>query len=241
MEAFDFFELCAAHDWHYIMSEDNTARAKGEKERSHLLGLLTVYPHLYPIFQSWANYVSYGVTKPVKPEKEPAAASSAPLKVTIGALLTAPEVGAEEYVNGDWYYTGTDGGKERQGRTSHGYVNGNRYYTGTDGVRHKKILIEPKAMLYAKWNREWPDPNYALVQWPYGYAEIHGSRHGRELVAEFLEHAHALYVDAMRWRWMRKQEGWPESEAQMSGATPQVFDKLADDGIDIDNELSGGG
>lgn len=38
-----------------------------------------------------------------------------------------------------------------------------------------------------RWNKEWPDPNVSLVQWPGGYAEIHGSRYFREKLAEYLE------------------------------------------------------
>lgn len=37
--------------------------------------------------------------------------------------------------------------------------------------------------------------------------------------------------DAERWRWLREQRGWPESEAAMLDAMPEDFDKLADEGI----------
>ena len=41
---------------------------------------------------------------------------------------------------------------------------------------------------------------------------------------------HALRLDAERWRWLRQCQGWPESGAAMIGATPEDFDKLADQG-----------
>jgi hypothetical protein len=45
----------------------------------------------------------------------------------------------------------------------------------------------------------------------------------------------SLRKDAERWRWMRKQQGWPESEAAMAGATPEEFDRLADEGMRLPN------
>lgn len=40
-------------------------------------------------------------------------ANNAPLKYTSGSLLTTPEVGAEEFLTNDRYYTGTDGVRRR--------------------------------------------------------------------------------------------------------------------------------
>lgn len=94
-----------------------------------------------------------------------------------------------------------------------------------------KAPLEAPVRQHATWNREWPDVNCALVQWPFGYAEIHGSRFGRESVALFLEQASELYADAQRWRWLRQQKGWPESEAAMMAAKPEDYDALADAGI----------
>lgn len=37
--------------------------------------------------------------------------------------------------------------------------------------------------------------------------------------------------DSQRWRWLRDCGGWPESEAAMSGATPEEFDAMADAAI----------
>lgn len=34
--------------------------------------------------------------------------------------------------------------------------------------------------------------------------------------------------DAERYRWLREQEGWPESEAAMSGISPIDFDSVID-------------
>lgn len=34
--------------------------------------------------------------------------------------------------------------------------------------------------------------------------------------------------DAERWRWIRQCEGWPDSEAAVSGFTPNEFDDMAD-------------
>jgi hypothetical protein len=33
--------------------------------------------------------------------------------------------------------------------------------------------------------------------------------------------------DAERWRWLRQCEGWPDSEAAISGFTPEEFDAMA--------------
>ena len=38
----------------------------------------------------------------------------------------------------------------------------------------------------------------------------------------------ALRRDAERWRWLRQQQGWPDSEAAMLQATPEQFDASAD-------------
>lgn len=40
-----------------------------------------------------------------------------------------------------------------------------------------------------------------------------------------------LNEDAIRWRWLRNQGGWPDSEAATSGFTPEQFDEMADEGI----------
>lgn len=42
------------------------------------------------------------------------------------------------------------------------------------------------------------------------------------------QHIDDAFTDAERWRWLRQQGGWPESEAAMSEATPKEFDALAD-------------
>ena len=60
--------------------------------------------------------------------------------------------------------------------------------------------VAPTIMKNARWAREWPDPNCEIVQWPYGYAEIHGSRFGRKNIAFLIEQLYSLYVDAMKWR-----------------------------------------
>jgi hypothetical protein len=39
---------------------------------------------------------------------------------------------------------------------------------------------------------------------------------------------------AERWAWLRKQGGWPDSEAAMMRATPEDFDRLADEGMDYE-------
>jgi hypothetical protein len=46
----------------------------------------------------------------------------------------------------------------------------------------------------------------------------------RALTAE----VEALRADAGRWRWLRQQGGWPDSEAAVGGFTPREFDKMAD-------------
>ena len=37
-----------------------------------------------------------------------------------------------------------------------------------------------------------------------------------------------LLEDAIRWRWFRQQQGWPDTEAAMMGAKPEQFDAMAD-------------
>jgi len=37
-----------------------------------------------------------------------------------------------------------------------------------------------------------------------------------------------LRKDADRWRWLRQQGGWPDTEAAMMNATPENFDEMAD-------------
>jgi len=60
--------------------------------------------------------------------------------------------------------------------------------------------VDKIVMHKARWNREWDDPNCALVQWPSGYAEIHGSRFYREWIALLLEQLPELCADAMLYR-----------------------------------------
>ena len=40
-----------------------------------------------------------------------------------------------------------------------------------------------------------------------------------------------MCVDAARWRWLREQEGWPDSEAAVMGYSPEEFDRMADSGM----------
>jgi len=40
-----------------------------------------------------------------------------------------------------------------------------------------------------------------------------------------------MELDAARWRWLREQEGWPETECAASGQSPEWFDRLADEKI----------
>lgn len=54
------------------------------------------------------------------------------------------------------------------------------------------------------------------------------------------ENMDSLRKDAERWRWLRKQGGWPDSEAAVIGATPEDFDRMADEGMNMPNvEFSG--
>lgn len=48
---------------------------------------------------------------------------------------------------------------------------------------------------------------------------------------EYMRELTSTEMDAERWRWLRKQEGWPDSEAAMLGAKPEEFDKMADVGM----------
>ena len=38
--------------------------------------------------------------------------------------------------------------------------------------------------------------------------------------------------DAKRWRWLREQRGWPETEMSALNQPPEWFDALADQGMD---------
>ena len=48
--------------------------------------------------------------------------------------------------------------------------------------------------------------------------------------------AQRIMEDAARWRWLRKQKGWPDSEAGVDGFTPEQFDEMADKAIENDTE-----
>lgn len=47
----------------------------------------------------------------------------------------------------------------------------------------------------------------------------------------------ALRKDAERYRWLRAQGGWPESEAAMMGAKPEDFDSMIDDQMSYAREI----
>jgi hypothetical protein len=40
-----------------------------------------------------------------------------------------------------------------------------------------------------------------------------------------------LERDAYRWRWLRHQRGWPESEMTVMNWMPEQFDALADEAL----------
>jgi len=46
-----------------------------------------------------------------------------------------------------------------------------------------------------------------------------------------------LRKDAERYRWLRAQGGWPESEAAMMGAKPEDFDSMIDDQMSYAREI----
>jgi hypothetical protein len=45
------------------------------------------------------------------------------------------------------------------------------------------------------------------------------------------------WKDAERYRWLRAQGGWPESEAAMMGAKPEDFDSMIDDQMSYAREI----
>lgn len=45
-----------------------------------------------------------------------------------------------------------------------------------------------------------------------------------------------MATDAKRWRWLRQQEGWPETEMAALSQPPEWFDALADQGMDDDGK-----
>jgi hypothetical protein len=47
-------------------------------------------------------------------------------------------------------------------------------------------------------------------------------------IARLLDALEDATRDAERWRWLRQQQGWPESEAAMIDAKPEDFDAMAD-------------
>ncbi len=51
-----------------------------------------------------------------------------------------------------------------------------------------------------------------------------------KLLGERMEIEH-LREDAYRWRWLRMQGGWPDSEAAMMNALPDDFDRMADEAM----------
>jgi hypothetical protein len=50
-----------------------------------------------------------------------------------------------------------------------------------------------------------------------------------------------LRKDAERYRWLRAQGGWPESEAAMMGAKPEDFDSMIDDQMSYAREIGRSG
>lgn len=56
-------------------------------------------------------------------------------------------------------------------------------------------------------------------------------RHSNELPHEYMRPLTQVELDAERWRWLRMQQGWPDSESAASGESPEWFDRLADEGI----------
>ena len=55
---------------------------------------------------------------------------------------------------------------------------------------------------------------------------------GGRLYSEHGDLEPAVIRDARRWRWLRAQQGWPDTEAAAGGAAPEWFDALADAGLD---------
>lgn len=57
----------------------------------------------------------------------------------------------------------------------------------------------------------------------------------RDAIAE----CRRLAQDARRWRWLRECQGWPDSEAAVSGFTPEQFDSMADAALDASQQGKG--
>lgn len=53
----------------------------------------------------------------------------------------------------------------------------------------------------------------------------------RESFERSLAEIPRIFQDAKRWRWLREQKGWPDTEAAVSGYTPEQFDAMADKGL----------
>jgi len=51
--------------------------------------------------------------------------------------------------------------------------------------------------------------------------------------AMYLADKEEVILDAQRWRWLREQGGWPDTEYAASNQAPEWFDRLADKGLSL--------
>ena len=65
MDAREFYDLCAAHDWFHSMADDEKDHKKGADERSKLLSIIAAYPCHDAMFRKWAAHVSFRAPRPM--------------------------------------------------------------------------------------------------------------------------------------------------------------------------------
>lgn len=60
----EFYDLCAAHDWHYSMADDHSEYRKGEKEAIKIATILDDNPDYADIHKAWLDHVERRAPKP---------------------------------------------------------------------------------------------------------------------------------------------------------------------------------
>lgn len=63
----EFYDLCAAHDWHYQFSEDPGVWTKGVAESNKLVAFAAASLEFNQIYTDWAEHALKKKPKPARP------------------------------------------------------------------------------------------------------------------------------------------------------------------------------
>ena len=73
MIAAEFYDKCAAHDWFYDLSDDQSVGMRGECQRKNLVALANESVEFLAIFNAWQAFMfsgpAFGTPKNPKPDR----------------------------------------------------------------------------------------------------------------------------------------------------------------------------